>query len=110
MDKKTETKEETYKKGEGVERLVIKRLIQTCTACPAQWEGWVEGGKMIYVRFRWGYLSVNISSMPTENVYDTVRGREIFGRQLSDDLDGCFDIEKLIEATKEVLEFPESVL
>ena len=92
------------------ERLVIKRLMQTCNACPAQWEGWIEDVRMIYVRFRWGYLSVNISNEPTENVYDAVGGKEIFGRQLSDNLDGCLDIDKLIKATVGVLEFPEDVL
>ena len=93
-----------------IEQLVIKRLAQTCGACPSQWEGWLDDGRAIYVRYRWGYLSICISSEPTEDIYEAVRGEEIFGERLGGGWEGVLEVEELIEATKNILKFPESVL
>jgi hypothetical protein len=38
----------------------VTELKQTCRACPSQWEGVTRGGKIIYIRFRWGKLFVGI--------------------------------------------------
>jgi hypothetical protein len=35
-------------------------IKRTCTACPSQWEGRTDDGRDVYVRFRWGGLSVGI--------------------------------------------------
>lgn len=39
----------------------VKELIQTCGACPEQYEGELESGEEIYIRCRWGhgYLKIN---------------------------------------------------
>lgn len=38
----------------------INGLIQTCEACPSQWEFYTFDDRPIYVRYRWGFLSVCI--------------------------------------------------
>ena len=38
----------------------ITELEQTCFACPSQWEGKTETGKEVYIRYRWGYLSIRV--------------------------------------------------
>lgn len=35
----------------------VAYLEQTCTACPSQWEGKMEDGRYVYIRYRWGALS-----------------------------------------------------
>ena len=35
-------------------------LRQTCSACPAQWEGTADDGRIIYVRFRHGSFTAGI--------------------------------------------------
>jgi len=39
-----------------VSRAVIVELVQTCNACPSQWEGRLADGRSIYIRFRHGEL------------------------------------------------------
>ena len=92
-----------------VQPLVICDFEQTCFACPSQWEGTLEDGRMIYIRFRWGYLSVSISDNPTDDVMDAVGDKEIYGEQLSDGLDGVLGEAELIEKTKHILTYPQSI-
>ncbi len=61
----------------------LDNLIQTCSACPSQWNFVTDGDRNVYVRYRWGYLSVCLSEEPGGNA---VNGIEIFGRQLGDGL------------------------
>lgn len=35
----------------------VVELRQTCLACPEQWEGHLEDGQVVYVRYRHGHLT-----------------------------------------------------
>ena len=83
----------------------IKTIEQTCYACPSQWEITLEDGRMIYARYRFGYLSVRISPEITEDIYDAVKGKEIYGKQLGDDLDGIISAKELQENLKGIIEW-----
>lgn len=61
----------------------IKTLIQTCAACPSQWEGKLESGEDIYIRYRWGVLRIDIN------------GQTVHKEFLGDDLDGYLSTEEL---------------
>ncbi|MFJ9695558.1 hypothetical protein [Kitasatospora sp. NPDC101183] len=30
------------------------RVVQTCSACPSQWDAWTVGGQYLYLRYRHG--------------------------------------------------------
>lgn len=49
-------------------KIVITELLQTCGACPAQWEGMTAGGQYIYIRYRSGRLTVGIGATDSEAV------------------------------------------
>jgi len=66
----------------------IKNLKMTCWACPVQWECHTDGGRMLYVRFRHGRFTINISPVPTDDVRDAVRGEIIHSEILAE----CFDL------------------
>lgn len=51
---------------EGRPRVVA--LKKTCIACPSQWEGVLEDGRVIYARYRWGELSVGVGDGVDEAV------------------------------------------
>jgi hypothetical protein len=74
--------------------IVVREIRKTCSACPAQWEGFTRDGRGIYVRFRYGSLRIDIS------------GETVFRRELSDGLDGCLSYAQLKEATVEQFSWP----
>jgi hypothetical protein len=43
--------------------MVIAELTQTCDRYPSQWEGRLDDGRPIYIRFRHDELSVHIGPM-----------------------------------------------
>ena len=75
---------------------VVKELSQTCAASPAQWEGVDREGNSIYVRYRWGYLSIEKN------------GEEIFGAQLGHRLDGRLSYDELKRATEGSFIWPDA--
>ena len=54
----------------------IIELEQTCYACPSQWEGKTLSGQDVYIRYRWGYLSISIDE------------KAIYGEQIGDEWSG----------------------
>jgi hypothetical protein len=38
--------------------ITLVRVVQTCIACPSQWDGWDEDGNYYYLRYRSGHGSV----------------------------------------------------
>jgi len=84
--------------------MYITELNQTCGACPSQWEGKLNDGRMFYIRYRWGYLSVRISENATNDVGDAVGGQEILGEQVDKSgWDGVMNEDDMLEKIKSVL-------
>jgi hypothetical protein len=82
----------------------INRLEQTCGGCPSQWEFYTFDNRPVYVRYRWGFLSVSIGKQ-NGTVWDAVGGVAFIGEELGDSLDGVIEWEqvkeKLDKLTKE---------
>lgn len=78
----------------------LKSIIQTCSACPSQWEIKLTDGRMIYVRYRWGVLSMNISPTFTKDIYDAVGGEKIYRKSIGDGFDGTLTQEELLPHLK----------
>lgn len=74
----------------------IKELKQTTQACPSQWEGTMEDGKFIYIRFRWGVLSVGIGKDEAEAVNNSSTNM-YYNKKVSDDLDGVMSTEEMLK-------------
>lgn len=83
--------------------MIVKNIIKTCTACPSQWEGHLEDGRMFYARYRYGYLTIEISKEPTNDVEKAMLddANLIYNKQLGDDFDGTMESETLIEKMRE---------
>ena len=73
----------------------IKNLVQTCSACPSQWEGKTTDNRAVYVRYRWGYLSISVSD-PGGSIDDAVCGQEIYGEQRGDEYHGVMGDNELL--------------
>jgi len=46
----------------------VSKLTQTCKGSPSQWEGLTDDGQFIYVRYRWGCLSIGSGKTMDEAV------------------------------------------
>ena len=68
----------------------LTKLIQTCNACPSQWDAWAEDGTYYYIRFRHGYLSVNSGD---------VDGPEVFCYADDRMADGYMEAQEMLELT-----------
>lgn len=65
------------------ETIRITKLECTCSACPSQWQGRTDDGRSVYIRYRWGYGTVDVNS---ERVFSFSRGDSLDGLLGLDDL------------------------
>ena len=72
------------------ETVRMKRFIRTCIACPSQWEGELDDGRWLYVRYRGGRFSV--SWMTSEGVI----GERFHETDFGDRLDGWLSDEEML--------------
>lgn len=87
-------------------KINIVSIKKTCEACPSQWEGWTDDGLFLYIRYRWGTLSVTFwedSAMFTFPYPYVV----LYEGCIGDSLDGFMDYEELKKYLKDVLVFPK---
>ena len=75
--------------------IVVTSIRCTCGACPSQWEGHTEDHRQVYIRYRWGYLSVYVSAPHDTSEYAAVYGEEVLGIDYGDEFDGCMGYETL---------------
>jgi hypothetical protein len=73
--------------------MYIKTLQMTCEACPSQWEGETICGKQIYIRYRGGYLRVDIDGV----------GNTVWGVQCGGQFDGVMDTTEMLNKVRSVL-------
>jgi hypothetical protein len=89
---------------EMVDQLIkVVKVMKTCGAFPAQWEGKTEDGKDVYVRYRWGNLRVHVANVTGE---DALYGTCVVDESYGDELCGELSYGELKELTKDVMEWP----
>lgn len=69
----------------------LKDLIRYSSFCPTQWEGETTNGEEVYIRYRWGFLSIDIN------------GEEVFGVKVGEEFDGMMNDEDMKEFTKSAI-------
>jgi hypothetical protein len=77
----------------------IVKAVSTCGACPSQWDAWTDDGKYVYIRYRWGHLSISYE----------VLGEPILEKNIGDEYGGVMSFEELVEHTKGVIEWDASL-
>ena len=82
----------------------IKYIRKTCERNPSQWEVKLIDGRMLYIRYRWGALSIRVSSKKTDGIMDAVNGKEILGEKLGTGFDGFLDDDVMKHYLKRALE------
>jgi len=83
----------------------IISLEQTCYACPSQWDAVTSDDRRVYIRFRWGLLTVEIGE-PGDTAFPD---HEILEKVHSDGMDGFMTEATMKELTASVLDWtPEA--
>ncbi len=78
-------------------RYKVKHCIQTCSACPSQWDIYTEDGEYIYARYRWGYLMLTLNPFRGE--------KRLYTEQIGGNFDGVLDTLELVEHTRTILDW-----
>ncbi len=85
-------------------RIVLTELHRTCHACPSQWEGRDDKDRAVYIRYRCGYLSVEVSE-PGGEILET--DELVYDVQLSDDQDGYLEDVEMKFVLNEWIDFKQ---
>lgn len=80
-------------------------LKKTCIACPSQWEGTLEDGKVVYARYRHGTLSVGVGHDIDEAIRNGMSDHALYAGFVGDGLDGFMGFEELKTHLHGLLEF-----
>lgn len=75
----------------------LKSLKQTCEACPSQWEGKLSDGRKVYIRYRWGTLTVHVGETKAMSIEDTVATFPIASIIMGSAMDGYLKEEDMLE-------------
>jgi hypothetical protein len=84
----------------------VSKLTQTCERDPSQWEGRTFDGLFVYVRYRWGWLSIGSGTTAVQAV---TNDNDLFEKQIGNRLDGELEYEMLREVTAGVIEWPKDL-
>ena len=76
----------------------IVELTQTCSAAPSQWDARLDDGRVVYIRYRHGALSVCVGP-ENATVMDVVGMTPWFDAEAGDKHGAIIDIEEVCEAT-----------
>jgi hypothetical protein len=85
-------------------KLKFKSLINTGIACPTQWEGQLEDGRFIYIRYRWGNLGFGIGKDINEAIDNYTHGEDIGGLS-----DGYLSTNEMIKNLSRRLDFRNDI-
>jgi len=88
--------------------LKVVSLTQTTTACPTQWEGRLADGRSVYIRFRWGVLTVSVGSDPDWAIENAIN-RPLFRKFVGGYFGELLPEHKLRETLRGILDLPKSI-
>jgi hypothetical protein len=78
-------------------------LRQTGDACPSQWEGVLDDGRAVYIRYRFGLLAVGVGAALDDAVLMCMDA-PLLDLAISDHYDGVMTTEEMAEHVRSVLE------
>lgn len=85
--------------GDG-EILIIDHLVQTCSACPSQWEARTDrDNRPVYIRYRHGWLSVSLGP-PNGTDWDAVGGELWFDDKIGEEFDGVIEFDEVCKLAR----------
>ncbi|WP_068925002.1 hypothetical protein [Planobispora rosea] len=73
----------------------LTKVIETCSACPSQWDAWTDTGQYLYLRYRFGIGTVEAQPGPDGETWQAVPPLVEFGEP---SMDGDISLEEFLDA------------
>lgn len=77
-------------------KIIADKLLQTCMACPSQWDGVTDDDRAVYVRYRWGILAVHVGAIGDTSKFAALDGENIVNDEIGDGYDGLLTQSELL--------------
>jgi hypothetical protein len=82
----------------GVRGLALAAIQRTCWSFPSQWEGWLSDHRPIYIRYRFGNLSVSVGEVG-DNMNAVPGLSENYAEKVGHDWDGDISLKEVCRLT-----------
>ena len=69
--------------------VTVLSVTQTCGMCPSQWDAWTDTGEYLYIRYRWGVLTVSRGEI----------SNFVYSQAVGDPYDGFMEWARVLELT-----------
>uniref|UniRef100_UPI003F495FB0 hypothetical protein n=1 Tax=Streptosporangium sp. CA-235898 TaxID=3240073 RepID=UPI003F495FB0 len=76
----------------------LAKVVQTCSACPSQWDAWTTTGQYLYLRYRFSRGTVDAYDNPDSDTWTEVPDGRVARFRQGDDLDGEISLEDFLAA------------
>lgn len=86
----------------------IIEAYRTCIACPSQWECLTDDNRPVYIRYRWGFLSVQVGEIDASfaSIFQSYMDNTAYvEKAYGDSLEGHMTFEQLKEACSDKIVF-----
>lgn len=80
----------------GVAPLV--KVVETCAACPSQWDAWTATGQYLYLRYRWGVGTVDAFDGPDSDQWGRYPDGSVAKIHGTCDMDGDITLTDFLAA------------
>jgi len=86
----------------------IKTIIHYGGVCPFQLDALTNDDRMIYGRYRHGWIEVRIGAKDDASEDAAVSGESIFREKIGENFDGYIDIEQFKLETEDLIDWSEA--
>lgn len=76
----------------------LAKVVETCSACPSQWDAWTTTGQYLYLRYRFGIGTVDAYDSTDWETWESPPDGLIARFAAGEDLDGDISLEDFLQA------------
>lgn len=77
--------------------MTIAKAVETCAACPSQWDAWTDTGQYLYLRYRGGNGTAEAFPSPDVNTWDLATDSTVASFDTGDSLHGSITLAEFCE-------------
>jgi hypothetical protein len=76
--------------------IALAKVVQTCYACPSQWDAWDAEGRYYYLRYRSGIGTVDAYANPDPDTWNEPPDGAVAKFEHGDGLDGMISLNDFL--------------